>query len=81
MSIDGHEDVLVNDGAALKKSLARQPVAVAICASPALQLYSSGIVNDKACCQQLNHGVLVVGYRSQEGVGEGKKPYWVVKNS
>jgi hypothetical protein len=61
VSIDGHEDVPVNDGAALKKSLARQPVAVAICASPALQMYSSGIVNDKACCQQLNHGVLAVG--------------------
>lgn len=37
MTIDGFEDVPKNDGEALKKAIAHQPVSVAICASMSLQ--------------------------------------------
>lgn len=86
--IDGYEDVPVNDGEALKKAVANQPVSVAICASSALQFYSSGVVNDKSCCQDLNHGVLAVGYvdadeqgKEGAGIGAGGGGHWIVKNS
>lgn len=61
MTIDGFEDVPENDEAALKQAVAMQPVSVAICASGGLQFYSSGIVGGK-CCDELDHGVLAVGY-------------------
>lgn len=38
VTIDGYEDVPANDGEALKKALAHQPVAVAICASYTMQV-------------------------------------------
>ena len=76
VTIDGFEDVPPKDASALKKALANQPVSVAICASSSLQFYSSGVVNDKSCCQQLNHGVLAVGY-----VEESDSSLWIVKNS
>nr|CAI5834792.1 unnamed protein product [Callosobruchus analis] len=50
---------------------AKGPVAVAIDASD-LASYSHGIVDET----NLNHGVLVVGYGSENGVN-----YWIVKNS
>lgn len=75
--IDGHEDVPVNDKDALRKAVANQPVSVGICASSALQFYHSGILTDKSCCQDLNHGVLVVGYDDTDENGA----HWIVKNS
>ena len=41
-----------------------------------LQLYSSGIIDDSSCCQDLNHGVLAVGYDDS-----GPDPYYIIKNS
>jgi cathepsin L len=79
VTIDGFEDVPVNDPAALKKAVAHQPVSVAICANSGLQFYSSGVYEASSCCTQLNHGVLAVGYA--DGEGEGNEPHWVVKNS
>lgn len=38
VTIDGYEDVPPNDAESLHKALAHQPVAVAICASPAMQV-------------------------------------------
>ena len=77
VTIDGHEDVPENDGDALKKAIANQPVSVGICASSALQFYHSGILTDKSCCQELNHGVLAVGYDDTDENGA----HWIVKNS
>jgi C1A family cysteine protease len=54
----------------------KQPVAVAICANSALQFYRGGVVD--SCCTDLNHGVLLVGYGTDEENGE---PFWLVKNS
>ncbi|MCL7032757.1 hypothetical protein MKW94_000129 [Papaver nudicaule] len=76
VSIDGYEDVPVNDEKALQKAVSNQPIAVAIEAGGrAFQLYSSGIFSGK-CGTALDHGVAAVGYGS-----EGGKDYWIVKNS
>ena len=46
---------------------------------PPSQFYGGGVINDNGCCQELNHGVLVVGMSSS---GEGnQEPHWLVKNS
>ena len=80
VAIDGFEDVPKGSAGALQKALAHQPVSVAICASSALQFYSSGVVGDDSCCVGLNHGVLAVGYEA--GDEESNAPgHWIVKNS
>ncbi|KAK3022314.1 hypothetical protein RJ639_046172 [Escallonia herrerae] len=76
VSIDGYEDVPPYNEKALKKAVAHQPVSVAIEASGrALQLYYSGVFTG-ACGTALDHGVVVVGYGSENGVD-----YWIVRNS
>ncbi|MED6126129.1 hypothetical protein PIB30_075358 [Stylosanthes scabra] len=76
VSIDGYEDVPVNDEKALKKAVAHQPVSVAIEASGrALQLYDSGVFTGR-CGTSLDHGVVVVGYGTENGLD-----YWLVRNS
>ncbi|ERN06398.1 zingipain-2 [Amborella trichopoda] len=76
VTIDGYEDVPVNDEKALQKAVAHQPVSVAIDAgSREFQLYHSGVFTGR-CGTQLNHGVTVVGYGKEDGVD-----YWIVKNS
>ncbi|NXC92296.1 CATS protein, partial [Cercotrichas coryphoeus] len=66
------------DEAALREAVATVgPVAVAIDATrPSFFLYHSGVFDDPQCSQEVNHGVLVVGYGSLEN-----KEYWLVKNS
>ncbi|TKY55678.1 Cysteine proteinase RD21a [Spatholobus suberectus] len=76
VQIDGYEDVPSYDENALKKAVAHQPVSVAIEGSGrALQLYQSGVFTGK-CGSGLDHGVVVVGYGSENGVD-----YWLVRNS
>ncbi|XP_025901770.1 cathepsin S isoform X2 [Nothoprocta perdicaria] len=66
------------DEAALKDAVANiGPVSVAIDATqPTFFLYRSGVYDDPRCTQEVNHGVVVIGYGTLNG-----KDYWLVKNS
>ncbi|MQM16060.1 hypothetical protein Taro_049013 [Colocasia esculenta] len=76
VSIDSYEDVPVNDELALRKAVANQPVSVAIEAGGRnFQLYKSGVF-DGLCGTELDHGVVAVGYGTDNG-----KDYWIVRNS
>ncbi|XP_058765725.1 cysteine proteinase mucunain-like [Vicia villosa] len=76
VSIDGYENVTRYNENALKKAMAHQPVTVAFEASGrALQLYQSGVFSGN-CGTSLDHGVVVVGYGSENGID-----YWLVRNS
>jgi hypothetical protein len=76
VSIDSYEDVPVYNEKALQKAVANQPVSVAIEGGGRdFQLYESGIFTGK-CGLDLDHGVNVVGYGSENGMA-----YWIVRNS
>jgi KDEL-tailed cysteine endopeptidase len=98
VTIDGYEDVPPYDEVALKKAASRQPVSVAIEADQrAFQLYQGGVFDDENCGEQLDHGVLLVGYGvesrpSEDGDDDDSDDndpqkshnhhnYWIVKNS
>jgi len=75
-SVIGFFDVPGNDEKALMEAVTKQPVSVAIEADQmAFQLYSKGVLTKK-CGHKLDHGVLLVGYGTENGVD-----YWKVKNS
>ncbi|MEW5302247.1 MAG: hypothetical protein WDW36_005049 [Sanguina aurantia] len=74
VTIDSYEDVPTSE-ADLKKAVSKQPIAVGICAGPSLMYYTGGVLDSG--CTELNHGVLAVGY----GTDESGVPYWLVKNS
>lgn len=70
-------DVKPNDQISLLNAVAIGPVSVALSADTRyFQSYTGGILDSPACYTELNHGVLIVGY----GTDNGKK-YWNVKNS
>lgn len=69
-------DVEKNSDLALMSALARQPLAIAIQADQKdFQLYESGVFT-APCGANLDHGVLAVGYGTENGVD-----YYKVKNS
>ena len=75
--ISSCSDVKPNDQVSLKGAVSQQPVAVAISAdSRIFQSYSGGVITSSSCYTSLNHGVLVVGYGTENDVD-----YWLVKNS
>jgi C1A family cysteine protease len=70
-------DVKPNDQISLKGALAQQPVSVAISADTRVfQSYTSGIITSSSCYTSLDHGVLAVGYGTENGI-----EYYLVKNS
>jgi C1A family cysteine protease len=70
-------DVKPNDQLSLKAAVARQPVSVAIEADTRyFQSYSGGVLTSSSCGTNLDHGVLAVGYGTENGID-----YWLVKNS
>ncbi|XP_055940771.1 procathepsin L-like [Argiope bruennichi] len=75
----GYVDIPTGDEKALQQAVATVgPVSVAIDASQfSFQLYSGGIYDEPSCdSQNLDHGVLAVGYGTEDGAD-----YWLVKNS
>lgn len=79
-SVMGYYDIDSNDEVSLQNTISVMgPVAASIQATEELQFYSGGILLDEKCdinVKDLNHGVLVVGYGTENG-----KDYWIVKNS
>ncbi|KAL8460650.1 hypothetical protein ACS0TY_032244 [Phlomoides rotata] len=75
--ISSYGYVPADDEEALMVAVAGQPVAVSVDASGAgFQFYKSGVFTGE-CGTDLDHGVTVVGY----GTENGKLKYWIVKNS
>jgi len=73
--ISGYQDVQPKSIDQLEAAVAQQPVSIAVQANQqSWQFYNGGVVSSN-CGQQLDHGVLVVGYDN------GSTPYWLVKNS
>lgn len=76
-TLSGCMDVPPNNQLALKNAVAQQPVSIAIEADTSVfQFYSSGVITSDACGTNLDHGVLIAGYGTENGT-----PYWLVKNS
>jgi len=76
----GYVDITEGSEKALQQAVAKiGPVSVAIDASnDSFQLYKSGVYKEPNCSsQQLDHGVLAVGYGTVKKGGD----YWLVKNS
>jgi C1A family cysteine protease len=70
-------DVKSNDQISLKAAVAQQPVSVAIEADTRyFQSYSGGILTSSSCGTNLDHGVLIVGYGTENDID-----YYLVKNS
>ena len=77
VEISSCSDVLPNDQISLKGAVAQQPVSIAIEADTRyFQSYSSGVLTASSCGTKLDHGVLIVGYGTENG-----QKYWLVKNS
>merc|ERR1719431_2301055 len=77
----GFVDVESGNEDALVEAIATQgPCSVAIDAShKSFQFYSRGVYREEECSpENLDHGVLAVGYGVEEDTGEA---YWLVKNS
>lgn len=73
--VTGFVDVDTNSEQALMEAVAAGPVSVAVDAETLFQLYFGGIMKG-LCGASLDHGVLAVGYGTDNG-----KDYWKVKNS
>lgn len=78
VTISGFKDVPTNSETALMTALVQQPVSVAVEADQnSFQFYSGGVMT-KACGTNLDHGVLAVGYGTDNSTG---LDFWKVKNS
>jgi C1A family cysteine protease len=75
--VDECYDVSSGNQNDLLYAVAQQPVAVAIEADTKyFQSYSSGVLTSTDCGTKLDHGVIIVGYGTENNID-----YWLVKNS
>merc|ERR1712084_184197 len=75
-AVTGYKDVSADSESAMMSAVSQQPVSIAIEADRSIfQLYKSGVLSG-LCGANLDHGVLAVGYGTEDG-----KDYWKVKNS
>jgi C1A family cysteine protease len=75
--LSGCVDIVANNQVALAEAVAARPVSIAIEADTRVfQFYSGGVITGSSCGTNLDHGVLIVGYGSENG-----QDYWLVKNS
>ena len=78
VQISDYKNVTQNNETVLMQAVAQQPISVAIQANlQSFQFYSKGIYNDSQCTDELDHGVLLVGY----GIDDNNVSYWLIKNS
>ena len=79
VEIDDYADIQPNNERLLMRAVAKQPVSVAIQANlTSFRFYKSGVYQDPDCGDELDHGVLIVGYGHDLFHG---LDYWIVKNS
>lgn len=75
-AISGYTNVPKNSVSALKAALDKGPVSVAVDASSnEFQYFSSGVVTSTKCGTSLDHGILAVGYGTENG-----QDFFLVKN-
>ena len=78
VKVSAATEVKQNSTMELMKAVNLGPVSVAIEAGTKFfKEYSAGIIQDRNCGMNLDHGVLLVGY------GENARgiPFWIIKNS
>lgn len=69
-------DLYSDEEALLEATATVGPISIAMDASN-IDFYESGVFTDAECdISDLNHGVLIVGYGTENG-----QDYWIVKNS
>jgi len=77
VTVTDYHDVPQNNADQMEQAVSQGPVSIAIEADKSVfQLYKSGVFSDSGCGTNLDHGVLVVGYGTDNG-----QDYWIVKNS
>jgi len=75
--ISAFKDVPSKNEQELMKAVNLGPVSIAVEADKSVfQFYHDGVLDNKACGEQLDHGILITGYGTLNG-----KDYWAVKNS
>jgi len=79
VDVSDYAFVTASDVTQMKAALAEQPLAVSIDANNMqFQFYWDGVFNYRACGDDLDHAVLIVGWGTEQGTG---KEYWLLKNS
>jgi cathepsin L len=79
VEINDYSDIEPNNEKVLMRAVSHQPISVAIQANlTSFRFYKRGVYQDPQCGDQLDHGVLIVGYGTDILQG---LDYWIVKNS